>query len=75
MFVYELEVRFIGEPDYYYFETEKDAIKARDELNNLPCERAYFGDVKTTATIHKIELKKNQYLSGNNIITSYKKGA
>lgn len=69
MKAYEVEVRFIGEPDYYYFESRREAEKAATELNGLPPERAYFGEVKTTATINEIELAPNQYIQGNEIIT------
>lgn len=67
---YEVEVHFIGEPEFYYFTTRKEAEKCADFMNNTPPESAYFGEVKTTATIREIELKDNQYIEGNEIITS-----
>jgi hypothetical protein len=70
MKAFEVEVHFIGEPEYYYFSSRKEAEKAAEELNNLPAEAACFGDIKTVATINEIELKSNQYIEGNEIITS-----
>lgn len=70
---YEVEVHFIGEPEFYYFTTRKEAEKCADFMNNTTPESAYFGEVKTTATIREIELKDNQYIEGNEIITSNRK--
>lgn len=67
---YEVKVHFIGEPEFYYFTTRKEAEKCAEFMNNTPPESAYFGEVKTTATIREIELKDNQYIEGNEIITS-----
>ena len=69
MKAYEVEVHFIGEPDYYYFESRREAENAADELNGLPPENAYFGEVRTTATVNEIELAPNQYIEGREIIT------
>ena len=69
MKAYEVEVHFIGEPDYYYFEDRKEAERAAAELNGQQPEQAYFGEVKNTATINEIELAPNQYIEANEIIT------
>lgn len=71
MKIYEVEVHFIGEPDFIYFESRKDAEKAAAELNALKPEEAYFGKVYTTATVNEIELAPNQHLEGNQIITTH----
>ena len=70
MKAYEVEVHFIGEPDFYYFESREEAEKSAALLNGQQPESAYFGQVKTTATINEIELSANQYIEGNEIITS-----
>lgn len=72
MKAYEVEAHFIGAPEYYYFETRKEAEKAAAELNGLPPEAAYFGNVKTTATINEIDLLPNQYICGCDIITKHR---
>ena len=69
MKAYELEVHFIGEPEYYYFESRREAEKAADELNGLEPEEAYFGLVYTSATVNEIELAPNQHIEANEIIT------
>lgn len=69
MKAYEVEVHFIGNPEFYYFETKREAERAAAELNGQPPEIAHFGQVKTTATINEIELSPNQYIEGNEIIT------
>lgn len=73
MKAYELEVHFIGAPDYYYFETKKEAEAAARDIDGLPDEEAYWGSVKTTATINEIELSPDQYIEGNEIITVYRR--
>lgn len=75
MLAYEVEVHFIGEPEYYYFTSRREAEKAAAMLNNAPVEAAYFGNIKTMATINEIELKNNQYIEGNEIITVYRREA
>ena len=70
MKAYEVEVHFIGAPDYYYFTDKTEAEKAAKELNELPAERAYFGIVETRAYITEFDLADNQYIEGNEIITS-----
>lgn len=75
MLAFELEVRFIGEPDYYYFTSRREAKKAAAMFNNAPAEATIYGDIKTTATINEIELKENQYIEGNEIITEYRREA
>ena len=72
MKAYELEVHFIGDPEYYYFTSRAEAEKAANELNGLPAEAAAWGLVKTTAAINVIELAPNQYIEGNEIITTYR---
>lgn len=71
MKAYEVEVHFIGEPEYYYFETKAEAEKAAAECNALPPEEAYWGKVYTTAQVNEIELAPNQYIEGNEIITTH----
>lgn len=75
MLAYEVEVHFIGEPEYYYFTSRREAEKAAAMLNGAPAEATSFGDIKTTATINDIELKNNQYIQGNEIITTYRREA
>lgn len=75
MTAYEVETHFIGDPEYYYFESRKEAEKATAKLNGLPPESAYFGQVRTTATMREIELAPNQHIEGNEIITVLTKGA
>jgi hypothetical protein len=70
---YEVEVHFIGEPEFYYFNTRKEAEKCADFMNNTLPESAYFGKVKTTATIHEIILNDNQEIEGGEIVTTYRK--
>lgn len=73
MKAYEIEVHFIGDPDYYYFTDRKEAERAAAELNDLQEEAAFFGQVKTTATLTEISLQPNQYIEGNEIITVYRR--
>lgn len=75
MLAYEVEVHFIGEPEYYYFTSRREAEKAAAFFNNAPAEATRFGDIKTTAIINEIELEKNQYIQGNEIITTYRREA
>ncbi len=66
---YEVEVRFIGEPDYYYFESRKEAEEAVKHCNNYPPAEAYWGLVYTRATMREIDLAPNEYIQGNMIMT------
>lgn len=69
---YEVEVHFIGEPEFYYFDSKEEAETAARELNSLPPEEAFFGKVKTEARINEIMLNDNQYIQGNEIVTEYR---
>lgn len=70
---YEVESSFIGDPEYFYFESKKDAEKCADYLNNTPSVSAYFGTVKTTAKINEITLQDNQHIEAWEIVTTYRK--
>lgn len=71
--VYEVEVHFIGELEFYYFYTRKDAEKCADFINQQPAESAFFGQVKATARIHEVILQPNQYIDGQEIVTTYRR--
>lgn len=73
MKAYEIEVHFIGDPDYYYFTDRKEAEKAIQELTAQPEENTIYGNIKTTATLTEINLLPNQYIEGNEIITVYRR--
>ena len=48
---YEIEVRFIGEPNYIYTYSLQEAEDIKRMVEKAPVEHASWGDVKTRATI------------------------
>lgn len=66
---YEIEVRFIGEPNYIYTYSLQEAEDIKRMVEKAPVEHASWGDVKTTATITPISLRANEVIECGKIIT------